>query len=407
MKILVISHKPPYPVVDGGCLAMARFLENLYAVNPSNEITYFSLSTHKHPFDLNKFPTKKFQNAKFKNHLVNTKLNPFIALWDLIRGNSYNLSRFYAKNVSEELSKLCIQNKYEVIIFDSLFSCVYLDDLKPINKAKFVYRAHNVENQIWKDLSQATKNPIKKWYLLQLQKKLEKFENHFLKTFDLILPLSNNDLEVIKSNTDKETVLIPISMEITSKQASYHNTSLCFIGAFNWQPNIEAIQWFVSDIFPSLIKEFPSLELHIAGSHSENISNLKNINGIILHGFVDSSLDFMAQHGIFIAPLKSGSGIKIKVLEAMSIGLPCSLSPKSAEGINGNLILNKNSNDFISDIKALLSDEKLRMKRGIEGQQIVKSEFGNETVINLLKEQFEILKKAKENMINIATQQSK
>jgi glycosyltransferase involved in cell wall biosynthesis len=403
MKILVISHKPPYPVVDGGCLAMTRFLENLHSIYPNPEITYFSLSTHKHPFDLNKFPTKKFQNTKFNNHFINTRLNPFSALTNLLSGKSYNLSRFYDKIVSVELTELCIHNKFDVIIFDSLFSCVYLDDIKACSNTKFVYRAHNIESQIWKDLSQATKNPIKKWYLLQLQKKLEKFEDNFLKTVDLILPLSNKDLEVIKSKTDKETILIPVSIEIPEKQANYSKTSLCFIGAFNWKPNIEAIQWFSTTVFPTLKKEFPTLELHIAGSHSENISKLKEIKGITLHGFVNSSVDFISQHGIFIAPLKSGSGVKMKVLEAMSIGIPCSLSLKGAEGIPGNFVLNENVNDFISDIKALLSDEKLRIKRGIEGQQIVKSKFGNETVIRILSERFDIIE-ASENILNIAIQ---
>ncbi len=405
MKILVISHKPPYPVVDGGCFAMTRFLENLNSLNPIPEITYFSLSTHKHPFNISKFPTKKFQKTKFQNHFVNTKLNPFRALLELLSGKSYNLSRFYDKHVSSEVLKLFNQNNYDQIIFESLFSCVYLNDLKALSNVKFVYRAHNIENQIWKDLSKATKNPIKKWYLSNLQKKLEKFEYNFLKTVDLILPLSNNDLEVIKSKTDKETILIPVSIDIPAQQADYNKVSLCFIGAFNWTPNIEAIQWFASDIFPTLKLEFPLLELHIAGSHSENISNLKNIKGIKLHGFVDSSLDFIAQHGIFIAPLKSGSGVKMKVLEAMSIGLPCSLTPKSAEGISGDLILNENVNDFISDINALLSDEELRIKRGIEGQQIVKSQFGNEAVIRILSERFDSIK-ASENILNIATQQS-
>lgn len=405
MKVLIISHKPPFPIVDGGCLAMSRFLENIHSIEEIGSITYFSISTHKHPFNYQEFPKEKLPKVDFKNSFIDTKLYPLKAFKDLVTGKSYNLSRFYNKKVFNSLSSLCLENNFDLIIFESLYTCVYYDKLKNISKVKFAYRAHNIENHIWRDLALSSRNPFKKWYLSHLQKKLEEFEKNFLNNIEPIFPLSPNDLEIIKSITEKETVLVPVSIEIPKQTISYDRTSLCFIGAFNWVPNIEAINWFSSAIFPSLKKEFPFLELHIAGSHSETISDLSGVDGITLHGFVNSSIDFISKHGIFIAPLKSGSGIKMKVLEAMSIGMPCSLSPKGSEGIIGNFVQNNSENDFISDIKELIYDKSLRIKRGMEGQEIVKSQFSNEAVISIMREQLN-LNKHSDNITNIVSTQS-
>jgi glycosyltransferase involved in cell wall biosynthesis len=375
MKVLIISHKPPFPIIDGGCLAMSRFLECLSGVNMINQITYFSLSTHKHPYDSYLIPKENFPNVTFENHYVDTELKPFAALKDLVRGESYNLSRFYDKNASEKLRAIYRKTRFDFIIFESLFACVYWKDLNQIGNSKFIYRAHNIENSIWKNLSKTITNPLKKWYINNLHERLKEFEYQLINDVDIVFPLSTKDEESIQRNSQRPTYLIPVSMPIKRTKVNYENTNLCFIGAFNWAPNIEAMDWFTSEIFPEVRKEFPGVELHIAGSFSENIHYLKEKNGIVLHGFVESSLDFISEHGIFVAPLKSGSGVKMKVLEAMSLGSPIVVSEKGAEGIVGQLDYCRNSSEFADEIKKLLSSQELREENGRRGKKCIENNY--------------------------------
>lgn len=381
MKVLIISHKPPFPIIDGGCLAMSRFLENVHSIEEVEHLTYFSLSTFKHPFERNEFPQNKFKKVTFVNKFINTKLRPEKALKDLIRGESYNLSRFYNVAISNFLINLCRSHKFEVVIFESLFATVYFEDLKNVCSAKFIYRAHNIENAIWKDLKEKAKNPLKKWYVSKLHEKLEVYENKLLKNIDFTLPLSWSDKNKIDEIASGKSFLIPVSIQKVNGNPNYDSINLCFIGAFNWFPNVEAMNWFIKHVFSVLKMEFPTLELHIAGSYSEKISNLKQTKGIKLHGFVESSIDFIANHGIFVAPLQSGSGVKMKVLEAMSIGVPCTISPKGAEGILGDVTSSNNAEEFIHNLKNLILDKSLRIENGLKGQKNLEK-FYNQKSIN-------------------------
>ena len=124
------------------------------------------------------------------------------------------------------------------------------------------------------------------------------------------------------------------------------------------------------------------MNLEIAGSFSQEISHLSEKPKIRLHGFVDSSMDFISSHGIFIAPILSGSGVKMKVLEAMSLGVPCVLSKKASEGLNlPNIIPVCNSkNEFIEKLSLLLIDENLCKQIGLAGQEFIQKEFSTDVV---------------------------
>lgn len=384
MNILIISHKPPFPIVDGGCLAMSRFLECISGLKMIEHITYFSLSTHKHPFHSKAIPKETYPNVRFENFPISTEINPFSASKELVKGKSYNLSRFYSNQASQKLREICKTEQFDIIIFESLFASVYLEDLNENSRSKFIYRAHNIEHSIWKNLAETTRNPIKKWYLKHLEEKLKVFEFRLIKDVDLVLPLSTKDEDVIRKNSDRQIQLIPVSMNAKEVRIDYEKTSLCFIGAFNWSPNIEAMEWFATSILPEVKKEFPNVELHIAGSFSNNISFLKDKDGIILHGFVESSEEFILDHGIFVAPLKSGSGVKMKVLEAMSLGSPCVLSEKAAEGIIGHPNFCKNSKELVSEIRNLLSSRNNREENGFYGKKLIENNYHPKSIENKL-----------------------
>ena len=147
-------------------------------------------------------------------------------------------------------------------------------------------------------------------------------------------------------------------------------------------PNKEGISWYVDNVHEQLINKFPEMNLEIAGSFSQEISHLSEKPKIRLHGFVDSSMDFISSHGIFIAPILSGSGVKMKVLEAMSLGVPCVLSKKASEGLNlPNIIPVCNSkNEFIEKLSLLLIDEDLCKQIGLAGQEFIQKEFSTDVV---------------------------
>lgn len=385
MKILVIANKSPFPVIDGGCFAMNVFLKNLQAITEIEHIDYFMLSTHKHPFSIESIPTDLNIKTDFHSHEIDTKLYVKSALSHLVKGKSYNLSRFYDATVAQKLSVLIHEKDYDFIIFESLFPLVYLETIRKICKAKCVLRAHNIEYEIWDDLQINEGNPLKKWYLNQLVKALKKEEISYYKQLDMILSISIDDIQKIEKICSTPTRFIPVSIEKSTCKTDYSSNSLCFIGSFNWEPNIEAINWFLDDL-NGFIQQSVPVKIEIAGKDGATVFKNNSSPAVQFKGFVESPSAFLKANGIFIAPMKSGSGVKIKVLEAMSNGLPCVLTPKAAEGLDlpSDYPVCKTDQEFINQCIELALNLEKREQLGKLGFEFIQANFGFENVVRKL-----------------------
>jgi len=386
MNVLILSHKPPFPIIDGGCFAMTQFLKNISSIETIEQIEYFSIHTHKHPFITEEFP--EIKNVNFSSSFVDTKIYFIDALISFIKFKSYNISRFYSKSVKKELEQLCKKMNFDIVIFEGLFTTIYQKDIQGFSNAKFGYRAHNIEHEIWQQLAKKERNSIKKYFLKVLAKNLKTKEIEIINSVDFILPLSSKDQEKIKKIANKPSFYIPVSINNFEPKADYSNLSLCFIGSFNWRPNSEGLLWFIKDVFPKIKQHFPHITINIAGRESEKINELKGLDGVNIKGFVKNSSDFLLENGIFIAPLISGSGVKIKVLEALSLGLPCVLTEIAAEGLDLPTTINisKTADDFTNDLLQLINNESARKIRGLDAYSFIKAEFSDNKINSDLKE---------------------
>ena len=385
MNILILSHKPPYPIVDGSCHAMDRFLRDLLKSMPKSNIDYISVATQKHVFNTEKIPEDLAEVVNFDAVTISTKIDPFNALIQLIKNKSYHISRFKNEKIIEKIKSVIHQKKIDFIFFESIFCGIYAKEIKELSSAPQVLRAHNVEHLIWRKLALNSKNPLKKWYLNHLSKTLQDFEEEFVAKMDHVFSIAPSDELFFKTRNDQSNY-IPVSMEVSSVR-KLKAKKISFLGAYNWMPNKEAILWFTNEVWPEIAKLNPTTEFHIAGSYSEEIAELKNIEGIELHGFVNSSQEFMKEHGIFIAPILSGSGVKMKVLEAMSHGVPCVLSTHAAEGLNLPEIIPicKNKEAFIEKVSLLLQNEQLCHEIGIAGREHILEKYNSQSVSNKIK----------------------
>ena len=383
MNILILSHKPPYPIIDGGCHAMDRFVRGLLISFPKATIDYLCISTQKHPFKAESIPEDLKTRIEFKRVVISTRLNPISAFLHVLSNKSYQLSRFKQREVLNHISSIVKNKDLDFLFFESLFCGAYMNEIKKLTEATRVYRAHNVEHLIWEKLSDNARNPFKKWYFKHLSQTLKSFELDFLSKNHHVLSIAPSDVQYFKAQKLKNVSYIPVSMT-TSPIKETKAKSICFLGAYNWLPNKEGILWFNTEVLPSLLKQTPELTLHVAGSFSEQIEVLKKTEAIEMHGFVPSSKDFISNHGLFVAPILSGSGVKMKVLEAMSLGVPCILSAHAADGLALPEIIPicQNNKDFITQVSLLLHNEALAKEIGLAGQEYIKHNYSSELVSN-------------------------
>ncbi|MEN8927749.1 MAG: glycosyltransferase [Flavobacteriales bacterium] len=375
-KILQITNKPPFPAVDGGCLEIAK-MSTFFDQNENFDLDIFTVSTNKHPFRKSDFDANLSSETKVYNTTVNSKPTLVGVLNSFFSSDSYNLNRYVTKEIEEFLISLIKKNNYHFIQFESIYAAQFVSFLAPHTDAKFILNAPNVEFNLWKQQASKAKF-LKKWYFNSLAKKLKRKELSIWRKMHGIVCITENIKNTISDFKIKTpTLVLPFALNVDFyKPNSTGNSSPTFfhIGAMDWAPNKEGINWFLSQIWDSLSLDKP---IHLAGKELKVTDY--NSDSVSVHGFVKNAQDFINSHDIMIVPLLSGSGMRIKIIEAMALEKCVISTSKGAEGIKytdkENIWIADTADEFKQAITTLNSNLELAVQIGINGRKLVKNEY--------------------------------
>lgn len=327
--------KPPYPMIDGGCIAMANSM--MIWKEAGFDVHVFCLSTPKHPFQPKAFPKEWEEDLNLFYQYVDTRVKishlPFI----VFSSQSYQAHRFFNKNAAKKIQSLIKKNAYDFILFDSLYAAIYLPLIKKIFNGKIFLRSHNIEHEIWRTLRLKESNPLKRMLMLHETNRLKNWEKSIYQQVNGILTITTSDEIATRNVAPKTTIVtLPVSMQILAEQkirTIHLPLRLFHLGAMNWEPNQDAIRWFISEWFPILLKQFHDITFHFAGKGMPAAFEKMTSKQIYCHGEVTDAPAFMQQYDVLIVPLRHGSGLRIKILEAMALGIPVISTRKGANGI--------------------------------------------------------------------------
>lgn len=375
--ILHISPKSIFPKIDGGCVAMHDMLNLLCE---KNHVKHVCISTPKHPFNVNEYPSELIEKTAPESIFIDTSFQITSFISSFFKGENYHVNRFYSKEAEVLFSNILSQQAYDFIILESIFLTPYLDLFRRKSSAKVIIRTHNVEHLIWQRLALSCNSPFKKIGYSFIAKQLKKYELSILKKVDGLCCVTDADSLFFNEQHIKTPIqTIPVSIEISENKVNYQKNDFFFIGAMNWVPNSEAVNILLKEINPKLQEKKPDIQLHIAGSYMTNeLANTK-IHGVKIHGRVPNVIEFMRHHGIMLVPMLSGSGVRIKILEALALGIPVISTEIGFLGIDVkhdvHVLKAENWNDFIDLALKLHSDEVLRRKLGLNAQKFIAEEY--------------------------------
>lgn len=381
-KVLHFSNKPAFPLRDGGCIAISSILRSLLA-SDGIEVVHLTLSTFKHSFKLESYPLSWREKMTVENVAIETKTNIFDAFRYLLMNKSYNVVRFYDKDVEKKLIELIQKHQFDSVVMESIYLLPYLQIFKKYG-IKIILRTHNVEHKIWSSLAENSTSLIKKWYLNKLSLQLEKYELENCKEVDGIISITEDDAQFFQQFEPKtHTTCIPPMVVINEENTNYDLSDFYFLGAMDWQPNIEGINWFIKDVIPDGLI---GTEFYLGG---------KNLNkkdyqheGITNVGEVENAVDFIKEHGICVIPLHSGSGLKIKLLENMALGKPIITTSEGARGVgvrnNEHVLITDDADEFRELMYKLNIDKDLRQRLGQNAKEFVATNYSEEKLTRRL-----------------------
>lgn len=346
LNILFICNKSPWPPHEGGPIAMNNLIEG--TLEAGHKVKVLAVNTNKYNIDPEKIPKEYKAQTGIELVDVDLAIKPVPAFLNLFTGKSYHVERFISDNFRSKLKEILTKQDYDIVQIETLFMSPYINTIREFSSATIVLRAHNIEHLIWKRVASITKNPIKKAYINHLARTLENYEKGILNKYDGIIPISSKDESFFKKESTKPVTTISFGVNtgnLTNSDTSESEHALFHIGSMNWIPNEEGIKWFLEHVWPVVNKEIPNLKLYLAGRAMPDWLNELDQNNVVVVGEVPDAYSFIRSKTISIAPLFSGSGIRIKIIESMALGKAVISTTIGAEGIN----YTNNKNIMIAD----------------------------------------------------------
>lgn len=361
MKVLQLCNKPPFPPVDGGSMAMNSITQGL--LQAGCEVRVLTVETDKHPAHIDRLPQRYREATRFESVYVDLGVKPLPAGVALLCGESYHVKRYRSEAFAAKLREVLQNEEFDVVHVESVFLTPYVPLIRRHSKAKVILRAHNVEHMIWRHVAQSTRGPLKRWYLKHLSLALRAYEVEHLNDYDGVVSITQGDAESFKAlGCRKPIVSIPFAIVPPAHpDMPVIPGSLFHIGAMDWMPNRDSIDWLLQKVWPTVHREVPEAQLFLAGRKMPPHLMEEKIEGVTIVGEVDDAARFIADKQINVVPLLSGSGIRVKIIEAMAAGKAVVTTTVGASGIEytegENLLIANTPEEFARQIKRLVEDE--------------------------------------------------
>lgn len=384
MRVLQLMNKVPWPPKDGGAIACLNMTKGFSMLG--HDVTVLSMNTSKHHIRIKDMPANLRSKADFRFVEVPASINWLEATFNLIFSRlPYNAQRFISDDFSQELAKLLHEKTFDVIQLEGLYLCPYIPVIRKYSKALIAYRAHNIEYEIW-ERTAILSDGLRSKYLRNLSRRIKRFEESYLNTYDLLVPITDRDGQIldklgnIKPKHTSQTGIDFASLVPTAKKLEF--PSLFHIGALDWAPNQEGLIWFFDQCWAKIREKCPEVKFYLAGRNAPDWFERKiKRAGVEYLGEINDAYDFINSKAIMVVPLFSGSGMRIKIIEGMSLGKPIVTTDIGTEGIpttNGeNILIANDADQFVEEVVKLVNNRELANQIGKNAIGFIQEKFDN------------------------------
>jgi glycosyltransferase involved in cell wall biosynthesis len=333
------------------------------------EITLFSINTNKHRIDVDDIYDPVFDGIKFHSFSLDTEVNVWGALFNIFSNESYNVSRYFDDDAAKLLEEILKETEFDIIQFEGLFVVPYLDVVKENSKAKVVYRAHNIEFDVWERIARTEKFTPRRRYLQFLARRLKVYETEQMNRFHQVFAISEQDRQsILRFGCETALDVFPVALDFEKYVTDPSKTSfptLFHLGAMDWRPNKEGLEWFLDEIWPDIEKLSSELRFYIAGKNMPREFFEYDSENLVVEGEIFDAVEFINSKAIMIVPLLSGSGMRVKIIEGMAMSKCIIATSMAAEGIkceHGKDILIANTADefYRSILQCITNPKKWR-----------------------------------------------
>ena len=378
MKIFFLTPRVPYPIDKGDKL---RAYYQIKFLSERHEIFLFSLDENS------SYLPEKDPLLKICKKVRVVKLSRRRIFFNLVAGMfkpiPLQTAYYFSKKIQKEIAKEIADFKPDLIYCQLIRAAEYVREIKSVPKiidyvdviSKGLERRISKSNLLWKLILRT-----------ELKRAL-KYEKKVFDEFDDRIVITHEDRDWFQFAEKEKIKVIPNGIDVNFYKPipSEKKYDLFFSGNLRYPPNVDAAQFLVNEIVPLIRNRIPNLKVLIAGAAPNNkILSLRS-DKVEIKGWIDDVRDYYKQAKIFLAPMRIGTGLQNKLLQAMAMKLPCVTSDLTRKGIAASdenvVVVADTAAEYADLILKLLSDQKYSDEVAERGYNFVKSNFAWEQII--------------------------
>jgi polysaccharide biosynthesis protein PslH len=289
-------------------------------------------------------------------------------LFRLPDGAPYAVSRFKSAPVQEKLGSWFAQGRFDVAVCDFLDAAVNFPFPHTVPSVLF---QHNVESEIWRRHAETETNRAKRAIYGMEFRKMLAYERATVQGFPHVIAVSEHDRKLMSAWVDPSRVtVVPTGVDLRQYQPDCSGREVAplvmFVGAMDWEPNIDAVEFFCKEIWPSVLAQIPEAKFRIVGRNPDRRVQKLACNSIEVTGRVPAVIDHLREAAVVIVPLRIGGGTRLKIYEAMAAGKAIVSTSVGAEGLDvhhgRDIVMADAPSVFAEAILMLLGDGDVRRR---------------------------------------------
>lgn len=301
----------------------------------------------------------------------------------VLRDESFLMVRDHVPAMFRRLAEIESGGRFDAVHADQLWMAPYA--LRATSIAKRVLDQHNAVYKAVERMSEGSSNPLLRLLFRAEAGKLRRFEERTIDRFDDVAWVTEEDRRCFDprpaAKRTRERV-IPIATDTDSRKPAIRNNPfrVTFLGGMHWPPNAEGIRWFVRESWPAIARRCPSAILTVVGKGApDGLAAGAFADRIDVQGYVENIDGVLAETAAFVVPLLSGAGMRVKILDAWSSGLPVVSTAVGAEGAeyrdDENLLIADEGAAFADAVLRLLNDKATADRIGQGGRATVERAY--------------------------------
>jgi len=353
MKIFVLLPRIPYPLEKGDKL---RAFNQIKQLAKNNEVVLCALN------DKNIDEQKAFHALQPYCSSINfIKLSKPRILFGMVsaflKGLPMQCGYFYNRKAAKKVDAL-IEKHQPDILYGQLVRVAEYIRHKSIPKAIDYQDVFSYGMKRRRDIASWITRPV---FNMEYQR-LCRYEAKVFDEFDVKTIISKPDRDLIPHPKKDEILIIPngVDHEFFKPQQQEKRYDIVFTGNMSYAPNVNAVDYLANEILPLVWKQVPEAKMYIAGATPDPKVRKAASDRIIISGWLDDIRDAYAQSRVFIAPMRIGTGLQNKLLEAMSMGLPAITTPLANASLGAKpdeeILVGSNAEELARHIITLLTN---------------------------------------------------